>query len=115
MIAYLKDGFLAAACSCAKLYVNSWSLKGVGKMLRFVVCSEKKTVEASIMLEGEKEPLDVSVGRYEFNGNGSGGDILLKDMHTSRAWLNNLIESLYPDGVPISVNSKVFSILSKSL
>ena len=87
----LKDkGVSFAIKRAVNIYLEK---EGYGEMLKLNLDSQNKTLEAEIMLKGEKEPLEVKVGNYElFEENGK-KFIRLKDIHTSREWIDILAGS----------------------
>ena len=116
MLQTLKRTLASGTACAAKAYCNATLLDKVGDMLKLEIDSKNKTMQTTVMLEGEREPLDVSVGSYEFcpdavsSGNGKGA-VVLRDVRTSRSWLNTLLHTQFPDGVHIPLDSKLAALL----
>jgi len=86
MFAKMKD---AALSKSAKTAVNAY-IKGYGKMLKLELDSKSKKVTMEVMLEGEREPLLVEVGRYELSEAEGKHYLKAYGIHTSRAWINSV-------------------------
>jgi len=87
----LKDrGVSFAARIIATLYLTT---KGYGKMLKLDLDSKKKSLEAQIMLKGEKEPLEVKVNHYELFEKDGKYYLRLTGIRTSREWIDVLVAS----------------------
>jgi hypothetical protein len=93
MFGAMKDRALSAGM---KMVANT-QMKEYGEMLKLDLDSTRKTIEAEVMLEGEKEPLKVKVGRYEMAERDGRYFLKIHAVTTSRAWLNTLAAS-YLDG-----------------
>jgi hypothetical protein len=86
MIRKIKDSALSKG---AKAAVNM-QIKEYGRMLKLDLDSKTKSIVLEVMLEGETEPLQVEVSRYELRE--ENGKYLLKlfGIKTSRTWINTL-------------------------
>jgi hypothetical protein len=85
----LKDRALSKG---VELALNS-RIKRFGTMLSFQLDSQRKTIELTILLKGEKEPLQVTVERYEIVREGEKYYLLAENILTSREWINTVAES----------------------
>ena len=94
----MKD---AALSKGAKIAINN-QIKEYGEMLKLNLDSEKKSIEMEVMLEGEKEPLTVTVEKYAMTQEGEKHFLKIQGVKTSRAWINTVASS-YSAGI-----SKVF-------
>ena len=101
-----KDKTLSIA---VKQAVN-YKLKDIGKMLKFNLDSKNKTIELEIMLEGEKDPLNVKVQSYEITQDGDKYFLVAKDITTSRIWIN-VIAKQYLSGQKIEIPSEYATML----
>jgi len=84
MLKNLKDKAISAI---VKTVINL-KIKEVGKMLRLNLDSQNKKIELELMLLGEKEPLYVEVGSYEISEEEGRYFLIVKDIKTSREWIN---------------------------
>ena len=74
-----------------KVAINH-KVKKYGKMLKLNLDSKNKTIELELMLEGEKEPLLVKINNYTLNEENGSFFLVAKDIVTSRAWINTVVE-----------------------
>jgi len=79
-------------------------------MLKFNLDSKSKTIELEILLDGEKEPLQVSVHHYEITQEGDKHFLVAKDITTSRKWIN-VIASQYLEGQKIEIPNEYAAML----
>jgi len=87
----LKDkGVSLAAKTAINVYLQK---EGYGEMLKLNLDSQNKKLDAEIMLKGEKEPLSVSIDRYEIIDRDGETFIKLSGIETSREWINILVAS----------------------
>ncbi len=82
----MKDTALSKS---AQVAINN-HIKEYGKMLKFHVDSQTKSLEMDVMLEGEVEPLKVHIQHYEMTEEGGRHFVELTGITTSRAWINTL-------------------------
>ncbi len=85
-------------------------LKEYGKMLQFNLDSKEKTITLEVMLDGEKEPLHVRVNRYEIFNEGDKSYLIVKDIVTSRAWINT-VASQYLNNQKLEIPAEYVNIL----
>lgn len=83
-IGKIKDNALSKGVQFA---INV-KIKEFGEMLKFNLDSQNKTIELEIMLDGEKEPLNVKINSYEIVEENGKYYISVKDITTSRKWIN---------------------------
>jgi hypothetical protein len=81
----------ALAGKAAQVYLNNL-ISRYGRLQDLKIDSNNKTVEAVCLLQGEKEPLVVRVGRYEIQKEGERWFIQASACSASRPWLQNLLE-----------------------
>ena len=79
-------------------------------MLKFNLDSKTKRIETEVMLDGEKEPLSVTVGRYELTEENGRYFLKLYDISTSRAWIDTLAAS-YLEGKAFEIPDTYAKIL----
>ncbi len=79
-----------------KQFINL-QIKEFGEMLKLNIDSKNKKISLEVMLLGEKEPLSVDVNRYELFQKEDKHFIKLKDIQTSREWINILIKNHFRD------------------
>jgi hypothetical protein len=106
MIRKLKDSALSKGTKTA---INT-QIKEFGRMLKFDLDSKTKSITLEVMLEGEKEPLEVEVSRYELEE--ENGKYLLKlyGVKTSRAWINTLV-ARYLEGRKFDIPAEYAKLL----
>ncbi len=98
------------SCS-AKYYLNYFLIKEYGEMLKLEIDSENRSMNVEVLLKGECEPIRVQVGNYEYISRNGDSGLILKDVTTSRAWMNTLVDNLYREGITIPMDSQVALIL----
>lgn len=116
-----KDTLLSGTL---KLMVSAYlSSNGFGKIENLQLDTNKKSLTATTLLEGEDKPLYLNIGRYEIVTEKSQPDtscpckktearevsyLVLKNMATNRAWLNNMNKKFFEQiKIPIS-DDKLF-------
>ena len=87
MFKKMKDAALSKGLKAAINY----KVKEYGEMLKLNLDSGKKQIVLEVMLDGEKEPLEVRVNRYELAEEGGKYYLSLQDVVTSRAWINTVV------------------------
>ena len=65
-----------------------------GEMTQLKIDREHKTIDAEVLLTGEKEQIQVHVGKYEVRNEGEQCTLTLADVTVSREWLNLLAREL---------------------
>jgi hypothetical protein len=65
-----------------------------GEMTELRIDRDGKTIEATLTLVGEKEPITVRVGQYEFT---EAGSVRLSQVSVSREWMHRLAQDLVAD------------------
>lgn len=89
-----KDFALGAA---VKLWFNQ-TLKRYGTMTHIQIDSKTKHVEVDLDLRGETTPLHVVIESYQLHSSAGETFIDIGGVHTSREWINCLIEDLLQPG-----------------
>ncbi len=93
----------------AKMAINN-QIKEYGKMLKFNLNSEQKSIEMEVMLDGEHEPLKVHVRNYEMTEENSKHYLKIHGVNTSRAWINTMASS-YLEGKTFEVPAEYAKML----
>ena len=88
----------------------NYKFKEIGEMLKFNLDSINKTIELEILLEGEKEPLHVTVHHYEITQEGDKHFLVARDITTSRQWINTLAKQ-YLAGQRLEIPTEYASML----
>jgi len=106
LFAGAKDKGLSVAVQTAINY----KIKEFGEMLKFNLDSKTKTIELEIMLDGEKEPLNVKVNSYKLTQEDDKYYLVANDIVTSRAWINT-VASQYLSGQKFQIPSEYAQML----
>ncbi|MFO7444950.1 MAG: hypothetical protein R6W90_01230 [Ignavibacteriaceae bacterium] len=85
----------AASLAGEKLLSNK--LERYGNMIDFKINSADKTIFLSILLKGEKEPVNIKVNNYSFRKKGDDNYIVLDEVDISREWMNLLAADFLKD------------------
>jgi len=101
-----KDKTLSVAVKTAINY----RIQELGEMLKFNLDSNTKTIELEIMLDGEKEPLEIKVNHYEISEENGKYFLVAKDISTSRKWIN-VVASQYLSGQKFEIPAEFASML----
>ncbi|HMJ88343.1 MAG TPA: hypothetical protein VK530_00920 [Candidatus Acidoferrum sp.] len=72
--------------------LNDRVLKPYGELTAFKLNSRERSAEGEIMLKGEREPVRVRIGSYEFIHEGDRTFVVINDLITSREWLTRLAQ-----------------------
>jgi hypothetical protein len=65
-------------------------------MLKLDINSEDKSISLEVLLRGEGSPIQIHIGHYEIvTGDESG--IKISQIHTSREWMTEMIQTLAPE------------------
>lgn len=80
----------AMASKAAQSYVNKMIAR-YGKVTELTLDSKRKTVSAVCILDGEKEPITVRVGKYVVEETGPKKFIYATDCTCSRPWAQSLL------------------------
>jgi len=100
----IVNGKDAALSHAAKPLINQY-IKEYGHMLKFHLDSTQKTLEMSVLLDGEKEPIDIRIDRYVLREEQGRYFISLEGIHTSRAWIDTVAAEM--------LNGKTFEVPSR--
>ena len=109
MFSFIKESKDKAVSIAVKKAIN-YKLKEMGKMVKFNLDSTKKTIELEILLDGESEPLYVSVERYELTEEDGKHFLYAQEITTSRKWIN-VIAKQYLSGQKLEIPSEYASML----
>ncbi|RUM76147.1 MAG: hypothetical protein DSZ12_02445 [Sulfurovum sp.] len=92
-----------------QIAINS-KISDYGKVQNLKVDSKNDSIELEVMLDGEVEPLFVTVGNYQLTNTGGQHQLKINDVITSRAWINTLASS-YLEGKSFEIPEKYVSII----
>lgn len=106
MLSKIKDKTISKAI---QVVIDS-QIKKFGKMLKFNLDSKNKKIELEVMLDGEKEPLNVKINNYEIKEAEGKYHLIAKDITTSKKWINVII-SEYLNEKKLEIPSKYLKIL----
>lgn len=106
--AVLKDAKHTLRDEPVRHWINS-KLGRYGEMLKLEIDSKQKTISLEILPKGETMPIQVHIGDYEII-EGDPGGVKLRDVHTSREWITEIIKTLALEPtVPIN-HAKILKI-----
>ncbi len=80
----------------AREYLNH-HYRSLGAMTTLLLDSTNKKASLDLELKGETQPLQVTVGRYELSSMGGKTFIEIKELSTSREWINFLARDFLKD------------------
>lgn len=80
----------------AREYFNQ-QYKSLGTMTTLQIDPSKKTANVDLELKGEVQPLNIKINRYELTTVGGKTYIEIKDLQTSREWMNVLATQFLKD------------------
>lgn len=106
MVKKMKDRAVSKGVAVALNY----KMKEFGEMLKFDLDSKRKTIEVSIILKGEKEPLDIKVNSYELMIEDEKHYLVANDIVTSREWINT-VASQYLSGQRFEIPAEYAKML----
>ncbi len=109
---YMKTKALDAASWSARSYLNAFTIKEYGKMLKLEIVPEERRIQAEVLLKGERETVRVDVARYEMIRDNGQGRIVLSGIETSRPWMNAVIGTLANGTLDIPLEGKVYDLLN---
>lgn len=90
-------------------YILNQKLKRYGRMLKLDI-DDNKSISLELKLKGETSPILVNIGKYEIlSGQVSG--IKLSEISTSREWITELIQTLYPNPIIEFPYAKLLNII----
>ena len=106
MFRKMKDTALSKG---VKIAINR-KVKEYGKMIKFNLDSDNKTIELEFILDGEKEPLHVKVNHYKLSEENGSYYLVAEDIVTSRAWINT-VASQYLHGQKFEIPQEYANLL----
>ena len=106
MIKNIKDIALSKGI---KIAINN-QIKEYGKMLKFNLNSEQKSIDMELMLDGEKEPLTVNIKSYKLREESGKYFLEIHGINTSRAWINTVASS-FLEGKTFEIPAKYAKML----
>ncbi len=102
----IKDRALAKGLA---LFIE-YKLKGIGTMIECHLDSANRSLRFRLLLKGEKEPIDVTIGKFYIKPNENESVIELYDISASRAWITALAKE-YIEGKPFALPQHIAKIL----
>jgi hypothetical protein len=91
-MAFLSDAKDRLLERVALPILNRTLVAPYGQVLRLRLDSTEKRAEILVDLDGERDPVEVVVGRYELRRLGSETFLTIQAISTSRAWMTSLAE-----------------------
>ncbi|MEM7602457.1 MAG: hypothetical protein AAF357_13690 [Verrucomicrobiota bacterium] len=87
-------GMLDAAKSEAlRRGLNALLQKHYGEINALTLNTEERSLDFTILLHGETEPVDVRLGQYDIIEEAENSWILCRNWHISREWMHRLVQS----------------------
>jgi hypothetical protein len=86
-----------------KFILNRWQLERYGKMKTFDIDSTKKELSTSLLLKGEKEPIEAKASYHVEKGDGL--IIVIDKIWVSREWANEVANQISAEQRRIPVPS----------
>jgi hypothetical protein len=71
-------------------------LKDVGELRELHINREEKSCSGLLLLVGERDPIDITIGQYELVKNGDKVTLQLRDVTCSKEWMDKLAGRLVP-------------------
>jgi hypothetical protein len=94
--------------------LNNGPLKPYGEATDLKLNTSDKTVEVTVALRGEQEPIRVEVQDYALSQDGGKTFVVLNRISTSRAWMTELAQQ-HLAGKRFEVPPQVASVLARFL
>jgi hypothetical protein len=69
-------------------------IRGIGEVLDLKFDPERKLLQGSVLLAGEKEPVLVTVDDYELRKTAEGMVLVVKSLAVDRPWIETLLRKL---------------------
>jgi len=82
----------------AQKWLNEKVLRPYGTLLQLEIHPGERTIEAELELKGETEPLRVTLSGYTFTENDGQWFMEVRQIKTSRAWINTLLSEPFVQG-----------------
>ncbi len=109
-IGKIKDAGLSKA---AQVAINNF-IKEYGKIVHLNIDSTNKTIDLEILLEGEAQPLAVTIKEYDILQKEGQYFVKIDNIQTSRAWINTLATN-YLNGKTFAIPKEYASVIQKIL
>lgn len=106
MFRKMKDATLSKG---VKIAINH-KVKEYGKMIKLNLDSDNKMIELQLLLDGEKEPLHVTVNHYKLSEEHGRHYLVAENIVTSRAWINT-VASQYLHGQKFEIPEEYAKLL----
>ncbi len=95
----LRSKILTSAVS---LY---FKVRGYGKVDNITVDTTKKTLNFTLLPEGEKQPLNVAIGSYTTMSEEKEEYLVLQKVQTNRIWLNRIFADHMEEGIKVPLGA----------
>ncbi len=95
----LRSKILTSAVS---LYFKA---RGYGKVDNITVDTTKKTLNFTLLPEGEKQPLNVAIGSYTTMSEEKEEYLVLQKVQTNRIWLNRIFADHMEEGIKVPLGA----------
>ena len=92
MLNLLNKGKDIALSTAIKMAINKVITK-YGSVVKLELDSQEKKIDLEVFLKGEKDILKVKVNQYSIEEKNHKNFLILKDVKTSREWLNLVIKN----------------------
>ncbi len=83
-------GFMDNTVAVGLKQIINEKIKSFGHVEKLLLNSGQKRLEIALQLRGETEPLRVTVTNYELVKYGDSAVVLIKELNTSKEWVNAL-------------------------
>ncbi len=110
LVNFARNMAIYGISASVKHYLNLFLIKEYGQMIKLEIDPTTKTMSLEVLLKGEPEPVHVHIGRYECVSNNGNSCLTLKDVTTSKDWMNVLVANLFSDGITIPMDEQIISI-----
>jgi hypothetical protein len=102
----IKDTLASKAISCAL----QKRMAGFGSVVSFTLNSQDKIIKATLRLDGEVCPAEITITGYEFEHVGHNLYFKFRNMATSKEWLTALAKK-YPEKMRFEIPEKYRGII----
>jgi hypothetical protein len=85
-------------------------MKGVGHIQELHIDTTERSCSGAVLLAGEREPIEVNVGKYEVLEEDSRATLQLRDVTCSKEWMEKLAGRLEPQ-MNIELSPAIVSVL----
>jgi hypothetical protein len=117
MLKFLKEKKNSVVSKGIKNFITAYlERKNLGKLSSFKLDSKKRNIYLTLMLQREKDPLDIIVSNYSFVQEKDKGYFTFDSITTSRDWNSRAFEKLVADeDKKINVPDKYIKVITMFL